>query len=73
MKSSAGSNPVLHDVNGSYYWLLAVLNFDAYCLDWPLALGPQIRILCPDQNQGFPAIARGPGGTSTNSVRRSSP
>ena len=40
--------------------LWAVSNFVAFCLDWPLALGPQIHIFCPDQDQGFPAIAGGP-------------
>ena len=43
---------------GSGLW--AVSNFVAFCLDWPLALGPQIHIFCPDRDQGFPAIARGP-------------
>ena len=43
---------------GSGLW--AVSNFVAFCLDWPLALGPQIHIFCPDWDQGFPAIAGGP-------------
>ena len=44
------------------YWLWAVSNFVVFCPDWPLALGPQIHIFCPDRDQGFPAIAGGPAG-----------
>ncbi|KIK03372.1 hypothetical protein K443DRAFT_481162 [Laccaria amethystina LaAM-08-1] len=41
-------------------WLWAVSNFVAFCPDWPPAVGPKIHIFCPDRDQGFPAIARGP-------------
>ena len=43
---------------GSGLW--AVSNFVAFCPDWPPAVGPKIHIFCPDRDQGFPAIARGP-------------
>ncbi|EDR00914.1 uncharacterized protein LACBIDRAFT_312890 [Laccaria bicolor S238N-H82] len=42
-------------------WLWAVSNFVTFCPDWPPAVGPKIYIFCPDRDQGFPAIARGPG------------
>lgn len=41
-------------------WLWAVSNFVTFCPDWPPAVGPKIHIFCPDRDQGFPAIARGP-------------
>jgi hypothetical protein len=49
-------------------WLWAVSNFVAFCPDWPPAVGPKIHIFCPDRDQGFPAIARGPGNTTLSSV-----
>ena len=43
---------------GSGLW--ATLNFVAFCLDWPPALGPEINFFCSDQDPRFSAIAGGP-------------
>ncbi|EDR02492.1 uncharacterized protein LACBIDRAFT_309569 [Laccaria bicolor S238N-H82] len=60
--SNTGWDAFFFDISSilSGLWLWAVSNFVTFCPDWPPAVGPKIHIFCPDRDQGFPAIARGP-------------